>query len=94
MVIEPKFSRLPVPNHVIGHILNQLRLFVILRTPELLVIQCVKYIKKPLCHIYNASFESGIFSDRLKIAKVKPFYKKGDIHDVQNYRPISLLSVF
>jgi hypothetical protein len=39
--------------------------------PEFLVKQCIQNIKKPLAHIYNASFNSGIFPDRLKIAKVK-----------------------
>jgi hypothetical protein len=62
--------------------------------PEFLVKQCIKYIKKPLSNIYNASFETCIFPDRLKIVKVKPLYKKGDIHDVKNYKPTSLLSVF
>jgi hypothetical protein len=62
--------------------------------PENLVKQCIKHIKRPLTHIYNASFECGIFPDRLKIAKVKPVYKRGDIHGVQNYRPISILSIF
>lgn len=49
-------------------------------------------MRKPLAPIWNASFTSGIFPDRLKIAKVKPFYKKGD--NIQNYRPISILSGF
>jgi hypothetical protein len=47
-----------------------------------------------LTNIYNTSFETGIFPERLKLAKVKPLYKKGNIHEVQNYRPISILSVF
>jgi potassium voltage-gated channel Eag-related subfamily H protein 8 len=62
--------------------------------PDRLVKQCIKLIKNPLSYIYNASSDSGIFPDRLKIAKVKPLYKKGDIHDIQNYRPISHLSLF
>jgi hypothetical protein len=54
----------------------------------------VQFIKKPLADICNASFASGIFPDRLKIAIVIPLLKKGNTGEVQNYRPISLLSVF
>jgi hypothetical protein len=53
--------------------------------PEYLVKQCIKYIKKTLVHIYSASLSSGTFPDRLKIAKVIPMYKRGNIHDVKNY---------
>ena len=48
----------------------------------------------PLLHIYNLSFASGIVPDQLKLAKVVPIYKKGERHTTNNYRPISLLSVF
>jgi len=61
---------------------------------ENLVKQCITQIKKPLLHIYTASLRSSIFPDRLKIALVKPVYIKGDIHDVQNYRPILILLIF
>jgi len=56
--------------------------------------QCIKLLKKTLANIYNASCESGIFPDQLKILKVVPLYKKGDKRDIQNYRPIALLSAF
>ena len=32
-----------------------------------------------------------LFPDRLKIAKVIPLFKAGDINQLSNYRPISLL---
>ena len=40
----------------------------------------------------NQSLCTGIFPDKLKIAKVIPLYKKDDIKLFGNYRPISLLS--
>jgi len=61
---------------------------------EPIVKKCVQFIKKPLADICNTSFASGTFLEILKVAIVKPLHKKGDTGEVQNYRPISLLSVF
>ena len=47
-----------------------------------------------LVSLINASFSLGIFPDDLKIAKVIPLSKKGDTLDINNYRPISLLTCF
>jgi hypothetical protein len=40
------------------------------------------------------SVVTGAFPDRLKYAVIKPLYKKGDMVDMANYRPISMLMVF
>ena len=48
----------------------------------------------PLCHIINVSFSTGIFPDKLKVAKVLPLHKGGSTQDLNNFRPISLLSIF
>jgi hypothetical protein len=56
--------------------------------------KCVQFIKKPPAHIYNASFASGFFPEKLKIAIIKHLHKKENIEEAQNYRSISLLSVF
>ena len=50
-----------------------------------------EYIHKPLTLIVNQSLSSGIFPNKLKIAKVIPIFKKDDAHLLNNYRPISLL---
>ena len=44
--------------------------------PTFLVKQCLCHFIKPLVHIYNVSFQTGTFPDMMKIAKVKPLYKK------------------
>ena len=46
---------------------------------------------KPLTLIINQSISTGIFPNKLKLAKIIPVYKKDYVHDIQNYRPISLL---
>ena len=46
---------------------------------------------KSLTTIINQSLHTGIFPDKLKIAKVIPLFKKGDPTLIENYRPISLL---
>jgi hypothetical protein len=37
---------------------------------------------------------TGIFPTRLKFGEIKPLYKKGEIANTSNYRPISLLTSF
>jgi hypothetical protein len=61
---------------------------------EKVVKRSTEYIIKPLTNTCNASFEAGVFPDRLKIAVVKPTHKKGSKEDIKNYRPILLLPVF
>ena len=51
-------------------------------------------IVTPLCHIINISFNTGVFPEILKIAKIIPKHKGGSTLDLNNYRPISLLSIF
>ena len=48
----------------------------------------------PFSDICNTSFTEGIFPEIIKVAKVIPSHKKGPTNDVNNHRPISLLSVF
>ena len=49
-------------------------------------------IASPLAELINESFQSGIFPDIFKIAKVIPIFKSESRVLCNNYRPISLLS--
>ena len=51
-----------------------------------------KQLSVPLTYLINLAFETGVFPDILKTAKLIPIIKKGDQQDCNNYRPISLLS--
>ena len=48
----------------------------------------------PLAYIINMSFITGEYPNLLKIVKVIPIHKGGSTQDVNNYRPISILSIF
>ena len=53
--------------------------------------QIIYELSSPITLIINQSLNTGIFPDRLKIAKVIPVYKKDDAKMFENYRPISIL---
>nr|CAH7747028.1 unnamed protein product [Callosobruchus chinensis] len=48
----------------------------------------------PLVYLVNLSFVTGIFPERLKLGKLVPIHKTGNVKSVENYRPIIMPSVF
>jgi hypothetical protein len=53
-----------------------------------------KEISKPLTHIFNLSFSTGIIPDNLKVALITLIFKANDAMKFENYRPISVLVCF
>ena len=53
--------------------------------------QIVSGISKPLTILINQVLSTGIFPDKLKIDKIISIFSKDDQHNINNYRPISLL---
>ena len=51
-------------------------------------------IAYPLAWVANLSFQQGVFPRELKTAVITPLYKAKDPMMFNNYRPISLISVF
>ena len=50
-------------------------------------------IAPSIARLINHSFQVSVFPSRWKTAKVTPLHKEGDLDDVSNYRPISVLPV-
>lgn len=46
-----------------------------------------------LAEVFNEIIETGIYPECLKTARVVPVFKNGDSTDLNNYRPISTLSI-
>ena len=58
-----------------------------------ILLKTIKHeICKPVTTILKQSLSTGIFPDKLKVAKIIPLFKKGDNTILYNYRPISILS--
>ena len=55
--------------------------------------ECADLISSPICNIFNQSVSQGVFPDDWKSARVTPLFKQGDRDDLNNYRPISVISV-
>ena len=58
------------------------------------IIKVYDEISYPLFMIFHISFNEGIFPEQLKVAKVFPIFKVGNIEEGGNYRPISVLPIF
>ena len=58
-----------------------------------LIRECANLISIPLCNIFNNSLSSGLFPDDWNCARVTPLFKQGERTDVNNYQPISVISI-
>lgn len=56
--------------------------------------EVIHIVAEPLSGIFNMCMLEGTFPKELKVAKVLPIHKKGDIYDCNNFRPIAILPTF
>ena len=59
-----------------------------------IILDCYNELRHIIFHLCHKSLSTGIFPDKLKIAKVLPFFKTDDKTLLNNYRPISILPCF
>lgn len=59
-----------------------------------LVKKCSNILSGPIAYIINKSIQLGQFPQLLKLALLIPIPKDGDPQNVENYRPIAILSIF
>ena len=64
------------------------------KIPTMLIKDAADLICKPLTVVLNSSLRKGIFPDVWKLARVTPIFKSGSKSEANNYRPISVISVF
>ena len=57
-----------------------------------LIRECADLICMSISKIFNCSLTTGVFPDDWKSAKVTPLFKQGSSSDMNNYRPISVIS--
>ena len=95
--IRDSFAILPVDDN---HILREIRNLSPNKAPgsdnigsKLLKLDPLSFCY-PLRKIFNKSIEMDKYPDGMKLAKVVPIFKKGHMYISDNYRPLSLLSVF
>ena len=64
------------------------------KIPTMLIKDAADLIFKTLTMVLNSSLRKGIFPDVWKLARVTPIFKSGSKSEANNYRPISVISVF
>ena len=55
---------------------------------------CFGELSDILSYLFYSPLQTGIFLDLLKIEKVNPVFKTGDLKEISNYGPISVLPCF
>ncbi|XP_055603989.1 uncharacterized protein LOC129752227 [Uranotaenia lowii] len=53
---------------------------------------CAAPLAAPICRVLNRSITERSFPRAWKIAAISPIHKSGNVHSVENYRPISILN--
>ena len=62
--------------------------------PPRILKECAQELSTSFCTLFNKSFISGLIPTEWKMANITPIHKKGHKHRKENYRQVSLTSIF
>ena len=54
---------------------------------------CGSHIAKPNCNLFNQCVNQSLFPTDMKLAEIRPMFKKNDNLDKENYRSVNILTV-
>ena len=59
------------------------------RIPMRIIVDAKQILAPTICDLINKIFATKMIPDQWKVSRILPLHKKGDKHDIENYRPIS-----
>ena len=62
--------------------------------PAFLVKDCISCLCEPLCYLFNLIIAEAAYPNKWKSTKVIPVFKSGVRNNIENYRPIAIVSNF
>ena len=95
-ITDQRFCFTPTNSSQVFSLLNELNKSKVTGLDKIsagLIRECADLICISICKIFNCSLTTGIFPDDWKCDKVTPLFKQGSSSDMNNYRPISVISV-
>lgn len=93
---DKKFELSPINSDQVLILLNKLNKSKAVGLDQIsarLIRECADLICNPIRDIFNQSIIQGVFPEDWKSARVTPLFKDGSRDDLNNYRPISVISV-
>ena len=64
------------------------------KIPPKIVKMSANVIDSHLANVINNDITKNVFSEKAKVASVRPIFKKNELKEIENYRPVSILNCF
>ena len=61
------------------------------RIPVCVLKDCKTMLLDPFADLFAKIYKTGLIPEQWKVSKIVPIFKKGNYHEIENYRPIANL---